>query len=276
MCSSDLKFGWRKDITPLPSSDLDPFIKGTRTSLLNYSTTANLVQQIAFTNLPECCIRSTKDGYIETNIYCLPKKYDNLVNGILGGKTLARRMHFQSQGEDDYMQYLDFSGMYMKILEENEYPYGPFRMLSKEKCPREIGILEKQYEEGVDDIFNNCGLYKVVVSSNPLEIEPVFGLKRKGQAIDYRIGMNNEQATFVTNYELQVFKDYGVKLHCIKECVIWKSQTNMFETSMKFYADLKNSAEANGDKVGRTFAKLMANSTFGTMAKSDKPVKTVI
>ena len=120
-------------------------ISGTRTCLLRYATTAQLVQQITFTNLPDCCIRSDTGLYIETELYLLPRSFDKMVNGILGGKTLGRRLHFQSKGDDDdYMQYADFSGMYMKILEQYYYPYGAFRHYTR-KNQEFIKDLEDSY-----------------------------------------------------------------------------------------------------------------------------------
>lgn len=256
------------------SSIKDINITGTRTSLLRYSTTANLVQQISFTNLPGCCLAKSTGNIIETELHLLPKNYDHLINGVLGGKTLGRRLHYQSNGDsDDYMQYLDFSGMYMKILEKYEYPYGPYNHITNEEHPNEISRLMKSYENKDEKLFTKCAIFRVKVKAHEKEIEPLYGLKRNGKAIQYTI---KGESVYATNYEMRVFSDYDVKLLEIKECLYWESQTPMFKNVMKYYAELKNSAELAGDKVGRTFAKLMANSTFGTMAKSDKDECTMV
>lgn len=253
-------------------SSMESFVQGTRTCLTRYSTTAQLVQQISFTNLPDDCVGKNTGLYIETEMYLLPRIYDKLVNGILGGKTLGRRIHYQSQGENDYMQYLDFSGMYMKILEKYQYPYGPYNYLKRNSNREQIKQMEAEYRERSEKLFTRCALFKVKVKTNPMEIEPVYGKKRRAKAIQYK---TTPESVYVTNYELRVFSDYGVELVEIEECIYWKSQAPMFQGVMKYYAELKNSAEKKGDKVGRTFAKLMANSTFGTMAKSDKQEHTM-
>lgn len=247
------------------ASSVGEFISGTRTCLLRYATTAQLVQQITFTNLPDCCIKSDTGLYIETELYLLPKTLDKMVNGVLGGKTLARRMHFQSKGDGDYMQYGDFSGMYMKILEKYEYPYGGFKHYANKHT--ELSVMEKQYRDRDEILFTRCALFKVRVKANDLEIEPVYGEKRLRKSIAYTTGA---ATVYATNYEMRVYSDYGVELLAIEECIQWKKQIAMFENVMKYYAALKNAAEDNDDKVARAFAKLMANSTFGTMAKSDK------
>ena len=262
------------DCVAIDSSNMDRNITGTRTSLLRYSTTANLVQQISFTNLPGCCLAKSTGTTIETELYLLPKTYDHLINGVLGGKTLGRRLHYQSNGDpDDYMQYLDFSGMYMKILEKYEYPYGPYNHITNEDHPVKMAELMKSYENKDEKLFNRCAIFRVKVRANEKEIEPLYGLKRNGKAIQYTI---KGESVYATNYEMRVFSDYGVELLEIKECLYWESQTPMFKNVMKYYAELKNAAEKTDDKVGRTFAKLMANSTFGTMAKSDKDECTMV
>ena len=242
-------------------------------SLLRFETTSKLCMQFLLTNLPDECLRKVVDDNFSRILPKYPiisRDMVELVRNISGGKTQARRLHFQSidHGVDDWFAYNDFSGMYMAVQERYDYPYGHFFVYSNEKSRDKIDVIHEMYRNGAKELFKQCRLFKVRAKCRLDEIENVVASKGK-----VRLLYTNEECEYVvTNYELEMMYLFQVDVLEFILVMEWDSQCKQFASVMEYLAEKKRTAS---DSTQKGNAKLIANASFGSMNQKDKLSKIV-
>lgn len=257
----------------LKSGEFTKSWNGHGLSILRFETTSKLCMQFLLTNLPDECLRTAQDqdfSKILPKYPIISRDMVELVRNISGGKTQARRLHFQSidGGVEDWLSYNDFSGMYMAVQERYEYPFGHFYVYSNDKSPDKIDEIMQMYTNGSDELFKRCRLFKVRAKCKSNEIENVVASKGK-----VRLLYTNEECEYVvTNYELKIMHMFDVDVLEFIIVMEWDEQTRQFESIMKYLSEKKRNAT---DSTQRGNAKLIANASFGSMNQKDKLKKIV-
>lgn len=250
---------------------------GLRLSIYNFSTTASLAGHMAWSNLPkEVYFKDSDDPQVfKTKLSLPPISMDHMILGICGGKTQARCAHFVSTNPDtDYCVYPDVSGMYMKIQEENEYPFGDMKFYQSGVSDDVLDSFLKRYNGDlpVGDLYTRCRIFHFKAHHDPREIENVLG--RMGNS--GRLIYDNTSNTFsCIHAELEMFKLFGGTVEEFITITEWEDQCKMFEGIMKFYSVEKEKATQDKNDVLKAVVKLGANATFGMTARSDKNDKVV-
>lgn len=237
-------------------------------SMFNFDTTCQFTMQMAYTLMPDDCFYTCEDkSKFYTKFPVMPIDAGEIFNGICGGKTQARRAHFMSSdgGVKDYMTYLDVSGLYMKVQEMAEYGYGHISIWTNVH-QKKLDEFMRKYEKGDKDLFERVRFFKIRGKCHEKEIENPVGVKT-GQRLKYS---NEEMVYYVANYNLEMLKLYDFEITEIITVIEFESQGKIMEKLMKYYAILKQEAEAKGDKNARALAKLLANAAFGAFNQKDK------
>lgn len=239
-------------------------------SILRFDTTCQYTMQITTSLMPKDCFFDDKaKRNFKTKFPTMPIEMGKIVEGICGGKTQPRRIHYQSSdgGVNDFLSYVDVSGMYMKVQQEYEYPYGHMSIWTSIHQEKLDEIVEK-FERNDRQLFDTCRLFMFRGKCHPKEIENVCGVKT-GHRLLYT---NEEQEYCMTNYELEMFRLYSGKIIKMITVIEWEHQGKIFEKAMSYYANLKATATNDVDKAN---AKLLANAAFGAYNQKDKLKKMV-
>jgi len=248
---------------------------GLRLSLFSFPTTASLSKHMRTISFPSEMINQDHPEYPKTHVHTklphYPLSIEHIVTGIVGGKTLARSIYYNSSdgGVEDYCTYLDVSGMYMDVMEREVFPYGPITIYSHEH--NDMSRFSEMFCTSTGDLFTRCRLFTIRARHLPHEIENVLATK-----ILKRNTYTNDSAIYqCTHAELAMLKLFGGIVEEFITVVEWTDQCEMFKNLMQFYNFEKGQAEANGNSVARNFTKLLANATFGVCCKGDKNIKTI-
>ena len=233
-----------------------------------FITTALMDENALFKDMPD----KTK---FHTKFPTLPIEAAKIIERICGGKTQARRIHFKAPLDEngmprleDCMGYLDVSGMYMRVQEKIDYPYGHFSLWNNVFQDKLDKIVD-QFNENNPELWKRCRIFVFKGKCHPKEIENVGGVKCNGKLL-----YTNEPVEYaMTNYELKEFKKYSGTIIEMKTILEWESQGPIFKTPMTYYADKKNNAR---DGLERNNAKLLANSSFGAYNQKDKNRKMIV
>ena len=256
-------------------SELDEFKfkdswSGLGLSIMKFDTTCQYTMQITTSLMPkECFFNDEKKNQFHTKFPTMPIEMGSIIERICGGKTQPRRIHYQSKdnGVNDYLGYMDVSGMYMKVQQDYYYPYGHMSIWTNVHQEKLDEIL-KQFNDGDDNLFQRCRIFKFIGKCHSKEIENVCGVKTN-QRLLYT---NEEEEYCMTNYELEMFKLYRGSIKKIDVVIEWEYQDQIFKKAMTYYADLKANAKNDTDKAN---SKLLANAAFGAYNQKDKLKKMV-
>lgn len=232
-----------------------------------FITTALMDKNALFTDAPD------KTRFY-TKFPTLPIEAAKIVEKICGGKTQARRIHFQAPLDEnempkleDCMLYLDVSGMYMKVQETIDYPYGHYSIWTSVFQDKLDKFVER-FNDNDPELWKRCRLFVFKGKCHEKEIENVCATQGKGKLL-----YTNEIAEYnLTNYELEIFKKFSGEIIEMMTVIEWESQGPIFKTPMKYYAYKKNNAR---DGLERNNAKLLANSSFGAYNQKDKNRKMI-
>lgn len=145
-----------------------------------------------------------------------------------------------------------FEGDFYKLDINSLYPYV---MLSQ---PLPTKLKDVLVKPPLDILKNNKAyICEAYIETN----EPAYGVKRNGKLI-FPVGRIHD---VFTTPELRYAYTHGHLRELIK-CSEY-SVAPIFTNYVRFFYNLKREAEEKGDKLGRSFAKLMMNSLYGKFAQ---------
>lgn len=258
--------------TILPCAKFDHSWNGMALSILHFKTTSESCLYKFFSNLGKeyLDLKKQKDRpfMICTKLCVITKSMLNDIKNITGGKTQARRICFKSTN-DDFLVYLDISGMYSFVQINSDYPYGRLSIYTD-------SVMLLNYKEQInqsnydDEIFKKCRIFVFKGKCKNNEIENVVGCKNKEKT---RLQYTNQENIYtITNYELKWFIKFGGEITEILKVYEWEFQGPILRDICNYFNDGKQNAK---DDVTKKSCKTDANATYGSLLKSDKEKKFV-
>ena len=202
-------------------------------------------------NLPEKLLYKTKNGNkkgeIKTKLYLCDNKENQIISdSINGGNTSIRIHEFESKDKNkkyedinDYLVFLDISGMYCYIMKEYNFPYGSANYASKIELDRyNFLIKNKQYDQLLLEMpeFYICEA----------------DCKPNDKDIDVRIGRHEKnrlhwdckrRSTCYNSIDIKILLKNKGDLFEIKKVLVWKKSEKVFEKWMHKALSLKDKGE---------------------------------
>ena len=260
-----------------------PIIKA---DVLHFITMGSTTNYMFMLNLPQECYYKLRDdnGHtgragteIKTKLYrCDMKENEMCRQSIYGGRCLPRQREFRTKNKtieyskiDDYLVYLDISGMYVSIMLNEMFPYDEGNYATN----KELDKYNKLIIEGKNilEYLPKFYIAEVDIQPNPNDLEPPIGRHENGKLIwdcSRRSGWYN--SIDVAN----TLESRGT-LYKIEKMYYWKKEAKVFETWMKKTLEIKqegdrlNKIEAGSGDAMRSFGKTSGNATYGQMLKKD-------
>ena len=269
--NSFYKFGTVGD--GLPCAKFDHSWDGLALSFLRFNTISETTLFLFYINLDDIYLdlkeQKKNPLYICTKLPIMPKCLLETIKNVSGGKTQVRRLLFKSKdnGDNDFLLYLDISGMYSFVQINSDYPYGRIKVYSSETST-EINKFKQQYDNAIADneeIFTRCRTFVIKGKCRDDELENVVACKSKNlKRLKYA---NTVECYTMTNYELRLFKKFGGIIIDVLQVIEWEFQGPMLSKICKYYDYGKQHAK---DDVVKNDCKAYANTTFGSLLKTDK------
>lgn len=240
---------------------------GIRASCLRFPTAASLSHHNGFCNYPlEVYHESKNKKTLEINVPLMPSSLLKQFNQVEGGRTQARRGHYISTdgGVTDFLVVLDESGMYMKVMEELEFPCGSWQYFDTEKNPKQIQTLQHRINTR-DWTLEHESLFVIgYVKEDDHETESNWACKLKEKGTNYRSNAWHPGVFF--SFQVPMLYDNQCQFK-VSAYTKWEKKVALCGQTMKEYDNLKRTAEENDDVAGRAIAKEIANSFFGRVLR---------
>jgi hypothetical protein len=223
-----------------------------------------------------------KNRFVSTNLPVYKyQENEFLKEAIYGGRTLPRMRYFESQGPDDHYFQGDVSGMYSWCQEQKPYPCGDYFYRAndatvQDKVMKQFRkaqqLMDSSYLSDAPDhsIFPHPFVARVRIRYPSLIIEPGVPYTHTTDGITWGISdesseTKGERVQVLCNVDLAIAMDDGAELLEVFEVMFWTGYKNITEDYVKVL-----NAEKYGDPDGKEFAKLCANSLYGSTLKQRK------
>ena len=242
--------------------------------MANYGLMTNLPKEITYKKYDE---DRNKLKEIHTKLYRCDKSEDAFIReAIYGGKSLPRIHSYESIDKDknyeainDFLTFLDISGMYVYIMKKYNFPYNKSRYASKS----ELEAFNQELEIGdYSNLFKNrFFIADVECQPNDYDLEPPIGRHENGKLIwdcTKRTGK-------YTSIDLQTLINSKGKIYKVYKMLIWEHDTNIFTKWMNKTIEIKNNGEEMNEKVPKSgnalgsFGKLLENAAYGDTIRGD-------
>lgn len=285
---------------------IDALVRDTlhNASVLDFFSSNQLSRYGVLRDLPVCARMpfGKSDREIVSFLFTLEPDMDAVVSDAMyGGRTFPRQTAFRSRDLSDTRvksmvethansfqeamcaQYevidalcmVDIMSMYVSIMKDMEFPYGPAAFLS----PRRVAALNDFLRAPADSPFTPepvvfallthqfCGLtfavLDVTVSGSPADVEPPVPYRDEDKRIVWDSCYRRQRMTHI---DLGLMLRAGGKCHAVHGGVCWPRHAKLFENYMQQTLAWKNNGEATQNEALRAFGKLLGNTVYGGMA----------
>ncbi len=234
-------------------------------SVLRFITSTSIGHYGFMQHLPAECIGGTdsrqRQNKVVSKIYRHPADEESFCRkAIVGGKVFPRAQAWSSSGEpDDFLAYLDMSGMYVSCMKENLYPYGKPHWADEAELQHILQLCQEKQPLPWCIAEVDCQLH-------PWEVEPCVGFRNADNKTEWD---THRRVCNYTNIAIEeLLRDEGTVFE-VKRALVWPSACKIFEKWMLKTLKIKNEGTAEGDKGKRTLGKLWGNVTYGDCLKKD-------
>lgn len=280
--------------------------KVTGTSVLRFSTASSMSWYAFIKYLPTKFTFLSRASRKITKLYRVTFDENKFFRrAVKGGKVFPRVKNWKSSNLDaikegtctykdidDYLVYLDISGMYVYIMKTFSFPYDAHSECTPEECQELFAYLNrKKAGEWCEEDFLEMPMcvLEVEASLHEQEVEPCVPFRKPfkdegGGDEDFKrssiVWMNGKREDVYTSIDIKLILLSGGSIHKVKRGVKWKHAGNLFKQWMMKTLEGKEKAQKEGKKALRSMWKLMGNSTFGGVLKRDfhnvvRHVKTI-
>ena len=119
---------------------------------------------------------------LKQNYICDNKENELISKSIVGGKTLVRIHHYESNDINkdyneinDHLVFLDISGMYCYIMKTNKFPYGAAHYASTIELKKYNELIKNKKYDDLLEILPEFYICDCECQPNEKDIEPAIG-----------------------------------------------------------------------------------------------------
>ena len=266
-----------------------------KAAVFQFVSASSIAWYAGISNMPtQFCYQRTRK-YMITKMHRLNQSDVELIRrSVKGGKCFPRVLEWtSSQYNDiragvisndqveDYLAYLDISGMYVYIMHQFDFPIGAHSRLSAPDRMIWQGFLQHKTN---DNLKNVCDRGRVEVQDqmwksipffvadvtlrlHPQEVEPCVPTRlSKNSGIRW---LNGSRRDVYTSVDVRNVLENGGVVEEIHDMIIWPERGRLFQKWMEKTLDGKKKAEEEKKPALRSFWKLLGNSFFGGLLKRD-------
>ena len=251
--------------------------------ILNFLTVGQMANYGLMTNLPKDITYKKYDNNkneskeIHTKLYRCDKNEDEFIReAIYGGKSLPRIHSYESRDKNkqykdiqDFLTFLDISGMYVYLMKKHDYPYGKSRYASVHEL--ETFNSELEIQDYSNFFGNKFFVAEVDCQPNECDLEPSIGRHENGKLI---WDCSRRRGKY-TSVDLETLIKSRGKIFKVHKMLIWNFDTNIFAKWMNKTLEIKNKGEEMNQKASksgdalRSFGKLLGNAAYGDTIRGD-------
>ena len=253
------------------------------TSVVHFVSASALAWHAGLRFIPSTYCFISNQRQKVTQFFCLNYGEETIVRqSVKGGKVFPRITNWETGDKEleydkieDYFVYLDFSGMYVRVMKHYQFPYGRHEKVTPELSEKLMNFFNGDRSVWASWWTVPLCILTVTASLHPDEVEPCVPARvwpgadssdRVGKSIEWKNGRRKDCYTIIDIY--LIVRNEG-KIHSVHDGIVWPERGRLFEKWMEKTVKEKSAAEVSGKKALRQWWKLLGNSFFGSLLKRD-------